>query len=59
MVWQPVEGKENSEFKPANVCLRIIPVSHPARAVGMGIYIHFHLMVEYKKLETMDFVLTI
>ena len=36
LVWQPVQEKENSEFKPVKLCLEknIDPVSHPACAEG-------------------------
>ena len=32
LVKQLVEGKENSEFKPVKLCLKIDLVSYPARA---------------------------
>ena len=35
-------GKENSEFKPAVLHLKIKPVSHLAFGEGLGKYIHAH-----------------
>ena len=29
-VWQPIYEKENSEFKPAKLCMEIDLMSHPA-----------------------------
>ena len=38
MVWQPVQEKENSEFKPTKLCLKIDLVSYPAHGGVVGKY---------------------
>ena len=36
---QLVKEKENSEFKPVKLCLKIDFVSYPVRAEGLGKYV--------------------
>ena len=48
---QLVEEKENSEFKPVELRLKIELVSYPARAEGLGKYDKLHLENHKKTLE--------
>ena len=42
LVWQLVEEKENSKFKPVKLCLKTDIVSHAAHGEGVDKYIHYH-----------------
>ena len=44
-VRQPVEEKENSEFKTALLGLIFALVKHPTRNEGMGKYIHTYIYI--------------
>ena len=49
MVWRPVKDKENSEFKPVKLSLKVILLSHPAR-VEVNTYIRavfFFVLLKY------------
>ena len=43
LVRQQILEKENSEFKPAKLRLKIDLVSYPARAEGLGKYIYIYI----------------
>ena len=45
LVRQLVQEKENSEFKPVKLRLKIDLVSYPARAEGLGKYLYTHLQI--------------
>ena len=48
LVWKHIYEKENSEFKPVELALKIDLVSHPNSAEGLGKYILEQLYSYYQ-----------
>ena len=45
VLWQPVLKKENYEFKPGKLCIKIDLELHPISAEGLMIYIYIYIYI--------------